>query len=109
MSRPNCEFRRPRALLLRLCWAIRILPPAWSARSTSAPGNRAGASFVNLETAPFQAVAAYRGVRAVHLALATDYVGEPMRCQYGFWGHENTPDPQIVRRIRQILETIALS
>jgi uridine phosphorylase len=69
----------------------------------------AGASFVNLETAPFYAVAAYRGVRAVYLALVTDYVGEPRRWQHGFWGQENTTDPQIVRLIRQILETVAQS
>ncbi|MFW6135643.1 MAG: hypothetical protein ACOC7N_02345 [Chloroflexota bacterium] len=29
----------------------------------------AGASFVNLETAPFYAVAAHRGIRALYLAL----------------------------------------
>jgi purine-nucleoside phosphorylase len=69
----------------------------------------AGASFVNLEKGPFYAVAAYRGVTAVYLALVTDYVGEPRRWRHGFWGQENTTDPQIVRIIRQILETVAQS
>jgi uridine phosphorylase len=68
----------------------------------------AGASFVNLETAPFYAVAAYRGIRAIYLGLVTDYVGRPQRWQHGFWGRENTTDPQIVRFIRQILEIAEL-
>jgi uridine phosphorylase len=68
----------------------------------------AGASFVNLETAPFYAVAAYRGIRAVYLGLVTDYVGKAKRWQHGFWGRENTADSQIVSFVRQILETAEL-
>jgi uridine phosphorylase len=69
----------------------------------------AGASYVNLETAPFYAVAAYRGMRAVYLGLVTDYVGKAEAWQHGFWGHEDTTDPQIVTLVRQIAETVELS
>jgi purine-nucleoside phosphorylase len=68
----------------------------------------AGASFVNLETAPFYAVSAYLNVRAVYLGLVTDYVGRLDRWQHGFWGRENTTDPQIVGLIHRILETAEL-
>jgi uridine phosphorylase len=68
----------------------------------------AGASYVNMETAPFYAVAAHRGIRAVYLALVTDYVGKAERWEHGLWGRENTTDPQIVGLIRQIVETVDL-
>jgi uridine phosphorylase len=68
----------------------------------------AGASYVNLETAPFYAASAHCGIRAIYLALVTDYVGQPEAWQHGFWGRENTTDPQIVAIIRQILDSVEL-
>jgi uridine phosphorylase len=68
----------------------------------------AGASYVNLETGPFYAVAAHCGIRAIYLALVTDYVGRPERWEHGLWSRENTTDPQLATVIRQIVETVEL-
>jgi uridine phosphorylase len=65
----------------------------------------AGAAFVNLETSPFYAVAAYLGIRAVCLGLVTDYVGGPGRWQHTFWGRPSTSDPSIVRIIQQLVQS----
>jgi uridine phosphorylase len=64
----------------------------------------AGAAFVNLETSPFYAVAAYVGIRAVYLGLVTDYVGDPGRWQHTFWGRPSTTDPSIVKIIQQLVQ-----
>jgi uridine phosphorylase len=64
----------------------------------------AGASFVNLETSPFYAVAAYLGIRAVYLGLVTDYVGDPGRWQHTFWDRPSTTDPSIVKIIQQLVQ-----
>jgi hypothetical protein len=64
----------------------------------------AGASFVNLETSPFYAVAAYLRIRAVYLGLVTDYVGDPGEWRHGFWGRPNTTDPLIVNIIQQLVQ-----
>jgi uridine phosphorylase len=68
----------------------------------------AGASFVNLETSPFYTVAAYLGIRAVYLALVTDYVGDPQDWQHGFWSRPNTTDPLIVKLIHQLVQAVEL-
>jgi uridine phosphorylase len=64
----------------------------------------AGASFVNLETSPFYAVAAYRGIRAVYLGLVTDYVGGAKDWQHGLWNRPNTTDALIVKLIQQLVQ-----
>ena len=63
----------------------------------------AGASFVNLETSPFYAVAAYLGIRAAYLGLVTDYVGDPQNWQHGLWSQPNTTDALIVRIIQRLV------
>jgi uridine phosphorylase len=68
----------------------------------------AGASFVNLETSPFYAVAAYRGIRAVYLGLVTDYVGGAKDWQHGLWGRSNTTDTLIVKLIQQLVQAVEL-
>ncbi len=67
-----------------------------------------GATFVNLETSPFYAVAAYRGIRAVYLGLVTDYVGGSKGWQHGFWGQPDTTDALIVRLIQQLVQAVEL-
>jgi len=67
-----------------------------------------GATFVNLETSPFYAVAAYRGIRAVYLGLVTDYVGGSKGWQHGLWSQPNTTDPLIVRLIQQLVQAVEL-
>jgi uridine phosphorylase len=67
-----------------------------------------GAAFVNLETSPFYATAAYCGVRAVYLGLVTDYVGGDQDWEHGFWGRSKTPDPAIVRLIQRLVEAVEL-
>jgi uridine phosphorylase len=62
-----------------------------------------GAAFVNLETSPFYAAAAYQGLDAVYVGLVTDYVGGQAGWQHGFWGQANTTDGQIVKLIHQIV------
>jgi uridine phosphorylase len=74
----------------------------WPARIRQWRG--AGAAFVNLETSPFYAVAAYRGIRAVYLALVTDYVGDPGGWQHTFWGRPSTTDSSIERIIQQLVQ-----
>lgn len=64
----------------------------------------AGAAFVNLETSPFYAVAAYVGIRAVYLALVTDYVGDLGGWQHTFWGRPSTTDRSIVKIIQQLVQ-----
>jgi len=68
----------------------------------------AGAEFVNLETAPFYTVAAYRGIRAVYLGLVSDYVGDPGGWDHGFWDRPNTTDPLIVKLIVRLVEAVEL-
>jgi uridine phosphorylase len=68
----------------------------------------AGASFVNLETSPFYAVAAYLGVRAVYLGLVTDYVGDSKDWQHGLWSRPRTSDTLIVKLIEQLVQAIEL-
>ena len=68
----------------------------------------AGASFVNLETSPFYAVASYLGVRAVYLGLVSDYVGDPGGWKHDFWGQANTTDEPIVRLIQQLVQAVEL-
>ena len=68
----------------------------------------AGASFVNLETSPFYAVAAFRGIRAVYLGLVSDYVGDPGGWQHGFWSRPNLTDPLIVGLMVRLVETVEL-
>jgi uridine phosphorylase len=63
-----------------------------------------GASFVNLETSPFYAVAAYVGIRAVYLGLVTDYVGGPGEWQHAFWGRPSTTDQSIEKIIQQLVQ-----
>jgi uridine phosphorylase len=62
----------------------------------------AGASFVNLETAPFYAAAAHLRIRVVYLSLVTDFVGDPQGWQHGLWSQANTTDPLIVKLISRI-------
>ncbi len=66
----------------------------------------AGATFVNLETSPFYAVAAYRGIRAIYLGLVTDYVGEPTAWEHGFWGRPNLSDDRIVALLQQLVQAV---
>jgi len=68
----------------------------------------AGASFVNLETTPFYAVAAYLGIRAVYIGLVTDYVGDLKGWQHGFWSRPNTTDALIVKLIQQLVQAVEL-
>jgi purine-nucleoside phosphorylase len=68
----------------------------------------AGAEFVNLETAPFYTVAAYRGIKAVYLGLVSDYVGDPGGWDHGFWDRPNTTDPLIVKLIQRLVEAVEL-
>jgi uridine phosphorylase len=68
----------------------------------------AGASFVNLETSPFYAVAAYLGIRAVYLGLVTDHVGDPKSWQRGLWNRPNTSDALIVKIIQRLVQAIEL-
>ena len=68
-----------------------------------------GASFVNLETSPFYAVAGYLGIRAVYLGLVTDYVGDPGEWQHGFWGRPDTIDSLIVKLIRQLVRALEVN
>ena len=67
----------------------------------------AGATFVNLETSPFYAVAAYLEIRAVYLGLVTDYVGEPTAWEHGFWGRPNATDALIVKLIQQLVQGLS--
>ena len=67
-----------------------------------------GATFVNLETSPFYAVAAYLGVSAVYLGLVTDYVGDPKGWQHGLWSRPNTTDALIVRLIQSLVQAVEL-
>jgi uridine phosphorylase len=67
-----------------------------------------GATFVNLETSPFYAVAAYRGIRAVYLGLVTDYVGDLTGWQHGLWSRSNTTDALIVRLIQRLVQAVEL-
>jgi uridine phosphorylase len=69
----------------------------------------AGASFVNLETGPFYTVAAHCGIRAIYLALVTDYVGRWEAWEPGYWGRENTGDPQIVSLVVRLLDQVELN
>jgi len=68
----------------------------------------AGASFVNLETSPFYAVAAYLGIKAVYLGLVSDYVGDPKNWQHGLWSQPNTTDALIVKLIQQLVQAVEL-
>jgi len=68
----------------------------------------AGALFVNLETAPFYTVAAYRGIRAVYLGLVTDYVGDPKGWQHGLWSRPNTTDAHIVKLVQRLVQAVEL-
>jgi uridine phosphorylase len=63
-----------------------------------------GASFVNLETSPLYAVAAYVGIRAVYLGLVTDYVGDPGGWQHTFWGRPSTTDVSLVKIVQQLVQ-----
>jgi uridine phosphorylase len=67
-----------------------------------------GATFVNLETTPLYAVAAYRGIRAVYIGLVTDYVGDLKGWQHGFWSQPNATDALIVRLIQQLVQAVEL-
>jgi uridine phosphorylase len=69
----------------------------------------AGASFVNLETSPFYAVAAHRGIRAIYLGLVSDYVGDAQGWQHGFWSRPNATDPLIVDLIGLLVQRVELS
>jgi len=66
----------------------------------------AGASFVNLETSPFYAVAAYLGIKAVYLGLVSDYVGDPKSWQHGLWSRPNTTDAPILKLIQQLVQAV---
>ncbi len=65
-----------------------------------------GAELVCLEAAPFHAVAAALGIRAVYLGLVTDYLSREEGWQPDFWSQENTADPVIVRITRKLIEAI---
>lgn len=65
-----------------------------------------GAEFVNLETGPFYAVASSLGMRAVYLALVTDYVAGDRNWDHGYWGRDNPTDPVIVKVIRRLVDHV---
>lgn len=67
-----------------------------------------GATFVNLETSPFYAVATHLGISAVYLGLVTDYVGDPEGWQHGFWSRPNTTDALIVKLLQRLLQAVEL-
>jgi uridine phosphorylase len=69
----------------------------------------AGACFVNLETSPFYAVAAYLGIGAVYLGLVSDYVGGSKDWQHGLWSRKNTTDGAIVALIQQLVQAVELA
>ena len=69
----------------------------------------AGASFVNLETSPFYAVAAHRGVKAIYLGLVSDYVAGEHGWEHGFWSSPNATDPLIIDMIRLLVNRVDLS
>jgi hypothetical protein len=70
------------------------------------PVARIDATFVNLETSPFYAVAAYLGIGAIYLGLVTDYVGDPTGWNHGLWDRPNTTDASIMKLIRQLVQTV---
>jgi uridine phosphorylase len=76
----------------------------WSARVRQ--WREAGATFVNLETSPFYAVAACRGIKAIYLGLVTDYVGDPTGWDHGLWDRPNTTDALIVKLTQQLVQGV---
>ncbi len=67
-----------------------------------------GATFVNLETSPFYAVAAYLGIKVIYVGLVTDYVGGEKGWRHGFWGQANTTDELVVEFVRRFVQTVEL-
>jgi uridine phosphorylase len=112
------SYVKPDSALLKLTMALAIqdkaMPIIGTVHTTDAlyqewpvriqEWREAGASFVNLETSPFYAAAAYLGIRAMYLGLVSDYVGDPKDWQSGLWNQPNATDELIVRLIHELVE-----